>query len=1183
MLSSKLKKISSPFATGDGGGQFENDVQSVFVVLMLTNGVFDFLSPASITKIKLQGKYVGYNVDDMIVYSEDKRTNRNYKMHAQIKHKLKFSSKDKIFQDTILAAWADYNSDDFNKKNDIIAIITSLMPEKVTDSVRQLLTNAKIAECFEDFVVRIDQKGLYHEQREKFNEFKNALNEKEIVVSDEELYKFLKCLHWFIYDLDVKGMCLSLTKTIIEQYTPQNSHSVWAQIKAFVGERNKEAATIVLTDIPDEITKHFKVKNKIEIPSEYLAKSSYENNKFPIGKYLRVLAQVWLIGSWNENSDFDKQAVSNIVQEDYAKWIIKIREILQYEDSPISFKNNVWSINDKIKLFKQIKSMIFDTDLDSFKNTAIIVLKEKDPKFELEAEQRYAASIYGKVLGHSEHIRNSIAENIAIIGSYGCELDFCSKFKAENTAFTILNELLVDTDWVTWAGLNEQLPLLFEASPSKMLDILANELSKENCIFKDLFNQETNIGFGSCCYMTGILWGLEKLAWSPEYLSSVTLILGELASIDPGGNYANRPLNSLISIFLPWCPQTIAIIEERKIAIKALGIEFNDITWKLSINLLPKQHQYTSGTAKPIFRNFIPEGLDETVLQKDYYEQMVFYLGILLEQAKDDVGKLSELMEYIENFPSVVFDDYLNLLLSDTVVFSDNIQKVSLWENLKKIIARHKHFPSAKWSLKGEKLKKIENVAQKLEPNNILDKYARYFDEEIFEEYENPYETGQKINNSNLDKKLERIRIWLLKILIRAYNIDDVVQNLLNRNKNPILIGLTLGKLDNCNYDDNIIPTLLFDRTEQEIVMAGRYVWSKFSRCQWDWVDSIDFSTWNHSQVTQFFINLPFVKETWERINTMSKLIHDEYWAKVQFNPYQINEHLNQVIDKLIQFKRTDKLVWLLNSALYSKQSIRTMDVVIALNLLLETPNNISQIGSYRIIQLIKYLQDSKDVPEEDLFKLELNYLPFLEKSNGAEPKILNKRLCEDPEFFCECIELLYKLENEEDIDTEIVERRKSLSNLASKLLHQWKKTPGFDENNIFNSAKFITWFNSVNEIITEENCKRGALLYIGRVLFYTPKDESGLFIDKAIAELFNQKESDLLRRGYRSEVINSRGIYSIEAGAKQEKALAAKYAGYSKALEKEGYIRFASVLKSIADDYEEEAKNIIEEYGDED
>ena len=64
------KKLALPFSTGDGGGRFENQIQSCFTVLMLSEGICPCIK-RQIKKIKLQGHYAGYNTDDFIAFAED--------------------------------------------------------------------------------------------------------------------------------------------------------------------------------------------------------------------------------------------------------------------------------------------------------------------------------------------------------------------------------------------------------------------------------------------------------------------------------------------------------------------------------------------------------------------------------------------------------------------------------------------------------------------------------------------------------------------------------------------------------------------------------------------------------------------------------------------------------------------------------------------------------------------------------------------------------------------------------------------------------------------------------------------------------------------------------------------------------------------------------------------------------
>jgi len=97
-------------------------------------------------------------------------------------------------------------------------------------------------------------------------------------------------------------------------------------------------------------------------------------------------------------------------------------------------------------------------------------------------------------------------------------------------------------------------------------------------------------------YLTGLWWALESLAWSEKYLSAVAFLLCRCAEIDPGGNWTNRPGNSLVDIFLPWHPQTCASIEKRAEVVVEVAEAHPGIGWKLLLSLLPTSHAATSGT-----------------------------------------------------------------------------------------------------------------------------------------------------------------------------------------------------------------------------------------------------------------------------------------------------------------------------------------------------------------------------------------------------------------------------------------------------------------------------------------------------------------------------------------------------------------------------------------------------------
>src|ERR1700693_2975265 len=104
------KQISSPFSTGGGGPNFENNVQAAFVVLMLTGGVAPCVPPWPIRKIKLQGHYADFQTDDFIAYVEARNVGQKAKLLAQIKHSVRITKRDVNFGEIIQAAWLDFQN-----------------------------------------------------------------------------------------------------------------------------------------------------------------------------------------------------------------------------------------------------------------------------------------------------------------------------------------------------------------------------------------------------------------------------------------------------------------------------------------------------------------------------------------------------------------------------------------------------------------------------------------------------------------------------------------------------------------------------------------------------------------------------------------------------------------------------------------------------------------------------------------------------------------------------------------------------------------------------------------------------------------------------------------------------------------------------------------------------------------
>jgi hypothetical protein len=115
-----------------------------------------------------------------------------------------------------------------------------------------------------------------------------------------------------------------------------------------------------------------------------------------------------------------------------------------------------------------------------------------------------------------------------------------------------------------WSSLEDVLPLLAEAAPEAFLEAAETGLSGATPVLGKLFTDGDGLAapFLSSPH-TGLLWALENLAWSADYLGRVSLLLARLARLDPGGKLGNRPDRSLLTIYRLWYPQTAAPLDQR--------------------------------------------------------------------------------------------------------------------------------------------------------------------------------------------------------------------------------------------------------------------------------------------------------------------------------------------------------------------------------------------------------------------------------------------------------------------------------------------------------------------------------------------------------------------------------------------------------------------------------------------
>jgi hypothetical protein len=288
-------------------------------------------------------------------------------------------------------------------------------------------------------------------------------------------------------------------------------------------------------------------------------------------------------------------------------------------------------------------------------------------------------------------------------------------------------------------------------------------------------------------------------------------------------------------------------------------------------------------------------------------------------------------------------------------------------------------------------------------------------------------------------------------------------------------------------------------------------------------------------------------------------------------------------VDKLLEASRPQAAIDCLHYRLYKKMPLDSTRIVRALLDAVSTKEPAHSMDTYHITELIKALQNDTQTDVNDLFGVEWAYLPLLNRHSGAAPKLLAKSLSTQPNFFCEVIRLIYRSEHEDKQEEALDEKRAAIATNAWRLLQEWKRPPGLQEDGTFSEKDFESWLESVNGQCKESGHLKAAMIKIGAVLLYCPADPQGLWIDQAAARALNAKDAEDMRSGFRTEVFNSRGVHWVDPTGKPEYEIAAEWREKANAIENAGFPRFAAILRELAGSYEREAERIIEEHKSED
>lgn len=883
-----------------------------------------------------------------------------------------------------------------------------------------------------------------------------------------------------------------------------------------------------------------------------------------------VLAPLLLVGAWTR-TDADHEIVADITGR---PWDDVERELLswrQADDAPLIRSGGNWHLTAPKEAFAVLHRALAAADLRRWRDTVERVLGETDPVLELPTEEQALAGTRGIGQRYSATMRAGLADGLALLGTFGgdVELDDGSTL-ADHAAVvvrTVLDAANKDTTGLLWRSLSPLLPRLAEAAPEPFLAATETAAEGDSPLLATMF-RDTNDRpwFGPFSPHTGLLWALETLAWSQDHFLAATALLARLAEIDPGGKLSNRPPASLRAILLPWRPHTAAPLGRRLDALRQIRRRYPAVGWGLLLRLLPTNHDVSSPPARPHFREWQPES--EHVLVSEWFANVDALIDQVLEDVSTEPTRWPAVIGHLAALPDPLRERIVGALDALQLDGLSDETMLALWTTLTDEIGRHRSFPEAKWSMSADWLRRMESIAERLEPRGQVGRHARLFD------WRPELPGVSRGNRMAYEEELARLQAAALREALDAGGLDAVVE-LAEQAPLPARVGVALAELGADRQVEDLLTWL--GRTDARGQVVAAWVLRRALAEGESWI----VNTWRalgtappEAQVA-YLLAIPPTEATWTFVDALDAEQQDSYWRGV--NPWSIpGPKADSAIRRMLEHGQSWSALTVLAATVEGEpEGLEAIDSVLAEEVLDACLASRSLDGAnpnslgHEVCVVLDFL-DRVDAPADTIARLEWAYFPALEYQR--HPRALYQELAEHPEFYVDLVSMVYRGQNEPR--SELDETAAARARHAWTVLNAWRTPPGMLDDGTIDSDLLATWVKQARLLFSERDRADIGDEQIGQLLSGSPPGSDGAWPAEPIRELVDTIGSKDLDAGLYLGVVNGRGITSRSPyeGGGQERALAAKYRAWSDAVAGE-WPRTARVLRSLADGYERDAR----------
>lgn len=904
----------------------------------------------------------------------------------------------------------------------------------------------------------------------------------------------------------------------------------------------------------------------------------FQRPDWATGPDAALLAPLVLVGSWT-TGDRDAAAVERLTGQPSEVIEETAIRLARTADPVLRRVGGTRMFASPEEAFLLLRDSISQHVHERWSSEAKNILLEPSPLLGLTPAERFTAQLRTPEERCSATIRRGLAHGLALMGAMGTQTRLDDGSTLADVAALVVRELLRtandDPTGRGWELLGPDLPLLAEAAPDEFLKAADEGLMGSDPVLLKLFqeDQQASLALGPSSPHPTLLWAIETVSWSGQYLLDGVRILARLTELDPGGKSGNRPGASLATILCGWVRNTSAPLEARLQALDTTFSVSDHVGWRLILDLWPRTHGWIMPPASPRIRDDWQPATSSLPMS----EWAAFTQGLVsqaIQHAGTDARRLRDLVSGLDSIAPSERDrvlTYIERLTREGAL--DHQARLELWEKLQGVAARHERFSAAEWAMPLEVLDRLRTLAVALEPASDPQRFAYLFD------WHPDLPGYQQTDFEAYSTRLAELRAHALGDVLAMPDWEVQLADLAKRTKVPGQLGWALA--DGGDIDPSVIISWLEDGGSALREAALNYTKNRMHLGGSEWL--ISFLQLpglagepRHAVLRQ----VPARASYWQALKDSPDPTDAEtYWTTAPMEVVELPD-ARDAINALVSHERAWRAITVASYALgvAERESETDADALSATELITllsaalnqaPTEGEIGQMTGYYLGEILDHLT-STDAPRDAIAGFEFAFYRLLE--HHREPVVLNHALASEPDLFVDLVRRVYRGKNEPARKPS--QRAEDYATQAWWVLHEWVGFPGRRDDGTLDSEVMRNWVVDARLQLSDSDRADIGDEVIGQAFAHSPSGDDGIWPAEPVRELLEAIGSRDLENGLVIGRINSRGVTwrGVYDGGEQERKLAASYRSGSNST-KAAWPRTSRVLREIAESYERDAK----------